>query len=429
MVDNNLDMNISEEISKYSLVLITQSFPFGLAESSFLKEEIKSLAKSFDVHIISRNIKDLQYVAVPENVVLYRYDATLKYNAIVLLIKTLLSINFIKEIFIISRQKKFSFNHLKMCLRVEMRTLHFAKYLEFIRKQIKQNTVLYSYWNDYACYASTRVKRKGDFIVSRLHGGDLYELDINDRYQPYKCLYNRMVDWFSFISNKGLTYFCETYFDVSDKASINFLGVPEHFTKCKFSDRKDVRIVSFSYVRDIKRIDKIIDALSQIDNLNVHWTHIGARYLYDQIRDYARCKLDGKQNIDYQFLGEMRNEDALDYIASHEFDFLINVSSTEGMPMTMMEAFSMSIPVIGTKVGGVPEVVKHNYNGCLLEIDFRDEDLICILKDYANLPFESKLKLRENAKNTWRTNFYDVVNYNQFTDLLVDKFQQHDEVK
>lgn len=419
-------MNSSKEILKPSLLLITQSFPFGLAESSFLKEEIKSLAKSFEVHIVSRNIKDSQYVTVPENVILHRYDASLKYNAIVLLIKALFSMNFIKEIFMMVRQKKFSFNRLKMCLRVEMRTLHFTKYLKLIRGQVKRSTVLYSYWNDYACFASTRVKRKGDFVISRLHGGDLYELDINDRYQPYKFLYNQKVDWFSFISKKGMTYFCEKYFDVSNKASINFLGVPEHTIKYNFSDRKDVRIVSFSYVRDIKRIDKIIDVLSRIDNLKVHWTHIGARYLYNQIRDYAKCKLDTKLNIDYQFLGEMKNEDALDYIASHEFDFLINVSSTEGMPMTMMEAFSMSIPVIGTKVGGVPEVIKHDYNGYLLEVDFCDEDLVRIFMNYANMPFADKLELREHAKNTWRINFYDVVNYNRFTELLVNKFQQYD---
>lgn len=422
-------MNVSGKISKPSLVLITQSFPFGLVESSFLKEEIKSLARSFEIHIVSRNIKDSQYVTVPEDIVLHRYDSSLKYNAIELLIKVIFSTNFIKEVFTIIKQNKFSFNHLKMCLRVEMRTLHFAKYLEIIRKQIKRNTVLYSYWNDYACFASTRVKRKGDFVISRLHGGDLYELDINDRYQPYKCLYNKKVDWLSFISNKGQNYFCETYFDVSDKASINFLGVPEHPIKYMFSDRKDVKIVSFSYVRDIKRIDKIIDALSQIDNLNIHWTHIGARYLYNQIREYAKYKLNNKPNISYQFLGEMKNEDALDYIASHEFDFLINVSSTEGMPMTMMEAFSMSIPVIGTKVGGVPEVVRHNYNGYLLEVNFRDEELIYILMNYANLSFEDKLKLREHAKNTWKNNFHDVVNYNLFTELLVYKFQQYDKVE
>jgi len=412
--------------NKRSLILITQSFPYGLAESSFLKEEIRLLAGSFNVHVISRNVKEPQYVNVPNEVVLHRYDATSNYIVVFLLLKSLLSIVFFRELIIMVRQYKVSKNHLSMCLRVQMRTLHFAKYLKDIRSQISGPVIFYSYWNEYACFASTIVKNNGDFVVSRLHGGDLYELDINDKYQPFKCVYNKKVDWFSFISNKGLSYFCETYFNVSNKASVNYLGVPEHQISYAFTDRNDVRIISFSYVRDIKRIDRIIDALSSIEGLKIHWTHIGARYLYDQIVEYAKQKLGGKYNIDYQFLGEMKNDDALNYFSNHEFDFLINVSSTEGMPMTMMEAFSMSIPVIGTNVGGVPEVVKSNYNGYLLDVNFRDEDLINTLAHYASLPFIRKIEMRANAKDTWRTKFHDITNYENFTQLLVRKFCQHE---
>lgn len=170
----------------------------------------------------------------------------------------------------------------------------------------------------------------------------------------------------------------------------------------------------------------LIDTLSSDDSINIHWTHIGARYLYEQIKEYAKEKLNSKSNIDYQFLGEMKNEDALEYISSHEFDFLINVSSTEGMPMTMMEAFSMSIPVIGTKVGGVPEVVRHGYNGFLLDVDFKDNDLIAVLRDYAQLPFDKKQDLRIHAKETWRTTFYDKVNYEKFSQLLIDKYNLYE---
>lgn len=412
--------------NKKTLILITQSFPFGLTESSFLKEEIKSLAKYFNVHIVSRNVKDIQYVNVPDNVILHRYNAHLNYHILTLLVNSIFSKSFIKEVFKIIGQHKFSISRIKVCIRVQMRTLHFAKYLNEIRNNINGPVVLYSYWNEYACFAASIVKKHGDFVVCRLHGGDLYELDINDRYQPYKCVYNNNVDWFSFISQKGLSYFCKNYFDVTNKASVNYLGVSEHDITYCFTERNDIRIVSFSYVRDIKRIDRIIDTLSCIHGLKVHWTHIGARYLYDQIVEYAKQKLSGKDNIDYQFLGEMKNEDALNYISNHEFDFLINVSSTEGMPMTMMEAFSMSIPVIGTKVGGVPEVVKPNYNGYLLDVDFQEEELVKVLTTYANLTYTRKIEMRMNARDTWKSTFYDVVNYENFTKLLVNKFNQYE---
>ena len=303
-----------------------------------------------------------------------------------------------------------------------MRTLHFYDYLKKVRSKIDGTVIFYSYWNVYSCFAATLAKKKGDFIISRLHGGDLYELEINGFYQPYKRIYNKKVDLFSFISNKGLTYFNNTYYDVSDKAMVNYLGVPEHKTSYTFTNRRNIKIVSFSYVRDIKRIDRIIDSLSIIDEVDVEWVHIGGRYIFEQVKDYAKLKLMDKKNIHYEFLGEMKNEDALNYISCHEFDFLVNVSSTEGMPMTMMEAFSMSLPVIGTMVGGVPEVVKHGINGYLLNIDFTNNDFVKILLDYRDLPFSAKCMIRENAKNTWKDNFYDVQNYDSFTDLLITKF-------
>lgn len=409
-----------------NLILITNSFPFGLAESSFLKEEIKALSKEFNIHIVSRNVKEIQYVKIPENTTIHRYDAYADYSIIRLFLLVICSYNLYYEFLILLYRRKLSIQRLKRSISIQMRILHFRKFLSGIRKQIKGRVILYSYWNDYGCFAATKIKKKGDVVVSRLHGGDLYELNINKYYQPYKCIYNKNVDLFSFISNKGLCYFNNTYFNISDKACVNYLGVPNRNVSYNFTDRKDIRIVSFSYVRDIKRIDRIIDSLSCVYGIKVYWTHIGARYLFEQIKEYAKQKLACKDNVIYDFLGEMENEKALSYIASHEFDFLVNVSSTEGMPMTMMEAFSMSIPVIGTKVGGVPEVIKHGINGYLLDVDFSNKDLVDILLNYVSLPFTLKCSLREKAKDAWQNNFYDVKNYDYFTHVLMTKFREYE---
>lgn len=408
-----------------SLIIITQSFPFGLAESSFLKEEIKSLAKVFKVHIVSRNVRDSQYVEISDKIKIFRYDSSAEYSIFKLFLLALCSPVLYYELFTLLRKRKNNISNIKKCFSLQMRIIHFARYLSKIRKQINENVIFYSYWNDYGCFAATKVKEIGDVVVSRLHGGDLYELEINGNYQPFKCM-NKHVDLFSFISNKGLRYFNETYFYISDKAYVNYLGVPSRDVSYTFTDRKDIRIVSFSYVRDIKRIDRIIDSLSCVYGTKVYWTHIGARYLFEQVKEYAKQKLSCKDNVIYDFLGEMKNEDALSYIASSEFDFLVNVSSTEGMPMTMMEAFSMSIPVIGTKVGGVPEVVKHGINGYLLEVNFSNKDFVDILLNYVSLPFTMKCRLRDKAKDTWERNFYDVKNYDCFTHLLMTKFKKHE---
>ena len=61
----------------------------------------------------------------------------------------------------------------------------------------------------------------------------------------------------------------------------------------------------------------------------------------------------------------------------------MNVSESEGIPVSIMEASSFGIPVIATNVGGVGEIVENGYNGLLLNKDFLNRDLSVCLKSIA----------------------------------------------
>lgn len=53
----------------------------------------------------------------------------------------------------------------------------------------------------------------------------------------------------------------------------------------------------------------------------------------------------------------------------------INVSSSEGLPVSIMEACSFGIPIIATNVGGTAEIVQAGVNGILLKEQFETEVL------------------------------------------------------
>ena len=66
-------------------------------------------------------------------------------------------------------------------------------------------------------------------------------------------------------------------------------------------------------------------------------------------------------------------------------DMMINASSIEGLPMTILEAMASKLPVIATKVGAVPQVIKNGQNGILLEygnVDALSQSIV----DLANAP-------------------------------------------
>lgn len=50
-----------------------------------------------------------------------------------------------------------------------------------------------------------------------------------------------------------------------------------------------------------------------------------------------------------------------------EADILCLPSYTEGLPLVILEAMANGVAVIATKVGGIPEIIKHMHNGLLAE--------------------------------------------------------------
>jgi glycosyltransferase involved in cell wall biosynthesis len=64
------------------------------------------------------------------------------------------------------------------------------------------------------------------------------------------------------------------------------------------------------------------------------------------------------------FLGEKQPEEIpLYYNAA---DCLVLCSLSEGMPNVVLEAFASNVPVIATKVGGIPELIDDGVNGFLV---------------------------------------------------------------
>jgi glycosyltransferase involved in cell wall biosynthesis len=59
-------------------------------------------------------------------------------------------------------------------------------------------------------------------------------------------------------------------------------------------------------------------------------------------------------------------------------DIFILISKSEGFPISIIEAMRAGLPVIASTVGGIPEAVKHNENGLLVDNNILNSLVIAI---------------------------------------------------
>jgi len=177
-------------------------------------------------------------------------------------------------------------------------------------------------------------------------------------------------------------------------------------------------MVSCSSLISRKRVELIIEALGGITGVNIEWTHIGTGPQKDHLENLAQKTLSIHKNIKFKFKGHLENREVYLFYKKSNIDLFINVSSSEGIPVSMMEALSFSIPIIATNVGGVSELVSSN-NGFLLNPNPTPEEIRQAIYKFHELSMESRLALRQQAYDTWKNKFNAETNYTSFIEDIL----------
>ncbi len=402
---------------KKRVIIVTNAFPFGYAEASFIRPELQYLSEIFDLTVIARNSKDGQTTELNPSIDIFRYNAS--ELRIADCIKCAVKVNKSRLFHELRKRALGKKNKIK-ALKFALRAVHFAEYAKRVRLLYSQEVIFYCYWNDYAAYGVCQLCEKSkDKCISRIHGGDLYELPFNNYYQPFKEV---MADLFSkivFVSNAGMDYFVNTYRPAAtSNLAVSYMGV-DNDTRIRNLPSSDgvLRILSLSNINEVKRVHKIPEALSAVSDVRILWTHIGAGELSDEVKAKASELLDSKSNIEYRFLGRITNEEVKEYFVHEHVDILINTSMSEGLPVSMMEAASYGIPIIATNVGGVSEIVTDS-NGFVLDRDFEGTELASVIQSFYRLSDEEKDMMRDDSYNVWLEKFNAKKNHERFAEGL-----------
>jgi colanic acid/amylovoran biosynthesis glycosyltransferase len=326
--------------------------------------------------------------------------------------------NYIKKVY----RQKFNVLHLKLMLSYEAFANLFEERMNQLIKEHahpENQIVLYTYWLTNASYGLSKLKKRIPqlHIVSRSHRWDCFFYVNPGNYLPFRPSMVATLDGIYPISDAGTNYLRNQLPGTEiSKIQTSRLGVFLEETKPNLSKKPNhLRILSIAFISQVKRIDRIIDALAIIENCTIEWTHIGSSpNMNDPIFEMARQKLSSQNHIQYHFAGEQSKEQVYNHLRSNSSDVLLCTSESEGIPVSMMEAIGFGLPIISVDVGGIAELVIDGENGELMDADASSSEIAAVIEKWARLDENEFEILSSKAYSNYLKYFSAPKNYLKF---------------
>ena len=254
-------------------------------------------------------------------------------------------------------------------------------------------------------------------IVTTLHGTDITVLGMDQTFKNMIKYGIEQSDAVTAVSN-SLARQTKELLDIEKEINViyNFVNENDYYKKqlpllkneYGISESEKV-ITHISNFRKVKRIEDVIRTFFLIQQkLDAKLMLIGdgpecskAFHLVKQLQIEDKVLFLGKQ------------ENISDLLSISDLNLLL--SEKESFGLVLLEAMNCEVPCIGTNIGGIPEVIKHNKTGYLVDVGEVEQaavNAIELLSDSDKLNRFSK-----QAYNYARKNFHSTQIVDQYVDL------------
>lgn len=412
---------------KKILVIFTRKFPFDAGED-FIEKELEISKLFFDqIIIIPTNVEEADTVTkkidsdifvypLRSKSVLEKLSFYVKYG-----IQLLWESQFYRELLQIR-----SVQEMKEVIAFGVQSKRIEKFtIRKVGRDPKSSFCFYSYWFLEGAKAAGALQKKYNYAnaVTRAHGYDLYQERRETRF-PYQEKKLKQIGQIYTCSQNGMQYLQDRYPQYASKIKVSYLGVDKLASKEYKYQKGRFHLVTCSNLVPVKRLNRLTEVLREIDiswdeKRKITWTCIGEGPMREELQEVCS----EFKNIEVKFLGRKDNKEIHKLYAAEDIDLFINVSESEGLPVSIMEAGAYGIPVLATNVGGTAEIVTSGENGFLLQKDFSNQEFADFFFKIYNMEEAKYIKLRENSYHIWNTKFSAIVNYKKFYSELVKKMK------
>jgi len=132
-------------------------------------------------------------------------------------------------------------------------------------------------------------------------------------------------------------------------------------------------------------------------------------------------QLDIKKNV--QFVGKVPHEKVQSYM--HQADVFVLPSLSEGLPNVILEAMACGLPVVATRVGGVPDIIQDRVHGYLVESENADDIARKLIMILNNNSIASEFSLY-NRKTVKKYEYENIII--QFENILIKIIEDKNEL-
>jgi len=148
-----------------------------------------------------------------------------------------------------------------------------------------------------------------------------------------------------------------------EKLKVIYNGIEKFSGKiCEGKKRDHFKILFIGRFSPQKDPITLLDAVSRLNSERCELLLVGDGELKTSVEKFIRDK---RLNEKVRILGSLKREATIKEIANS--DIFVLTTNWEGLPIVILEAMASGKPVIATKVGGIPEIVKNGENGFLVE--------------------------------------------------------------
>lgn len=299
------------------------------------------------------------------------------------------------------------------------------KLRHIIREQHLENSplVVYSFWFSHHAMAMPLLRQEFPQLryVSRAHGIDVYPERHPYGHLPFHGLRAVTPDILAPCSLHGVQTLQREGIPVA-RLMLAHLGVPQGPPQpCPASADGELVLVSCSGMLPVKRLPLLVrllaDLARQRPQLRITWHHLGDGPEAPQVHAAIEQSLCPLPNITPVLHGQLTPENVRTFLtgAHGPLDALINVSSKEGLPVSMMEALSAGLPVVGPDVGGVAEIITPE-TGILLPADCNLEAFLQAMDALSGWKAPEK---RARNQAIFAASFQMDTNYRQFAETIL----------